>query len=273
MKELAWIDHLRRRVPRGKDVLVPIGDDCAVVRSPQGKVLLKSDLFVEDVHFKRGRISARTIGMRAVGRVLSDFAACGGRPRFLGVSLGKGRASAAVLKQILAGVLAMARRYRFALVGGDTCRSDKLFLDVWGVGEAKKPVLRSGAQVGDYIFITGPLGRRPFYQPFTPRLAEAQYLVKNFKISAMIDISDGFALDLFRLLTASRKGAIVSLRDDQNLYRGEDYELIFTVSAGEKKLLQLRRRFVEAGRITAKAGGYRFSNGQPVIARGYTHDR
>lgn len=264
-----------------KDLLVGIGDDCAVIKVGSQKLLLKSDLFIDGVHFNRGKISFENIGKRAVARVLSDFAACGGEPKFIGVSLGAPRGlDKRYLKQILNGILKLSKEYKFSLIGGDTSSSEQLILDVWGVGSCRKPVLRSGAKAGDYIFITSKLGKRPFNKPFTPRIKESQYLVKNFKVNSMIDISDGFILDLHRVLKLSRKGAILDKKDipltgaDADLYRGEDYELIFTIDKNEKKLNSLKKKFHCVGRIVSKASGYKIKDNNKISrvrVKGYTH--
>jgi len=281
MDELAWVDFLRRSVKRGRGVLCGIGDDCAVVRLGQEKFLLKSDLFVQDVHFKLGKISLEDIGRRAVCRTLSDFAGMAGKPRFIGVSVGVPAAFASEgLKKILAGILAMAKKYDFALVGGDTGKAPKLVLDVWGLGTAQKPLLRSGAKIGDLIFITGRLGQRPFDRPFEPRLKEAAWLAKHFRVNSAIDISDGFIIDLYRILRASNKGALVQqaavpvTRGETDLYRGEDYELIFTVDRSEPKLKLIERRFYRVGEIKAKSFGFKVQvQGRLKAARikGYQH--
>ena len=121
MHELDWIDYLRKKVNPAKDLLVGIGDDCAVIKAGSQKLLLKSDLFIDGVHFSRKKISFENIGKRAVARVLSDFAACGGVPKFIGVSLASPRGlDKRYLKQILKGILKLSQEYKFSLVGGDT---------------------------------------------------------------------------------------------------------------------------------------------------------
>lgn len=279
--ELEWVDFLKRNVPKGRDVLTGIGDDCAQVRLGQEKFLLKSDLFIENIHFKLKNISLKDIGMRAVGRVLSDFASCGGTPKFLGVSIGlPDYVNKKHLKDILGGVLSLSKKYNFYLVGGDTSRAQKLFLDVWGVGVSKKFIKRSTAKSGDYIFLTGPLGARKFNESFVPRIKEAQYLSENFKINSMIDISDGFVLDLSRVLKESNKGALLYKKDipltsgEQDLYRGEDYELIFTVDKREKKIDLLKSKFYLVGSIMNRGYGYKIESNnklESVKIKGYTH--
>jgi len=281
MNEIKWIDYLSNRVGAAKDLLVGIGDDCAVIKVGSKKLLLKSDLSIDRVHFNRKKISFENIGKRAVARVLSDFAACGGKPKFIGVSLGAPRGlDKRYLKQILKGILKLSKQYKFSLVGGDTSSSDQLILDVWGVGSCKKPILRSGAKTGDYIFITEKLGKRSFNKSFVPRLKESQYLVKNFKVNSMIDISDGFILDLYRVLRLSKKGALLDKKSipltngDKDLYRGEDYELIFTIDKNENKIDSLRSKFHCVGKVVSKTSGYKIKDNNKISkveVKGYTH--
>ncbi|MEI8348593.1 MAG: thiamine-phosphate kinase [Candidatus Omnitrophota bacterium] len=281
MKELEWVDFLKRTVKNRKDVLVGIGDDCALVKIGQEKALLKSDLFIEGVHFRLPDMSFRTIGMRAIARVLSDIAACGGTPKFIGISLGlPGYIAEKSLREIVAGVNQSAKRYMFSFVGGDTSRAPRLFLDVWALATVHKCILRSQAKVGDYIFITGTLGARNFSDTFEPRLKDSRYLAGNFKVHAMIDISDGFLVDLYRILKESGKGALLYkehipvTHGDADYYRGEDYELLFTVDEKEPRLRMLKKRFYCVGRIMEKRYGYKMRVGSKVRVvepKGYMH--
>jgi thiamine-monophosphate kinase len=281
MNELQWVDLLKKRAGRGKGVITGIGDDCAVVALDKGKYLLKSDLFIEGIHFKRKNISFKVMGMRAVARVLSDFAACGGHPKYIGISAGiPAKVSMTQMQQVLNGVLTLGKKYSFSLVGGDTSCSEKVFFDIWGVGEVKKPILRSSAKTGDYIFVSGKLGTRKFNEPFLPRLKESGYLVNNFKINSMIDITDGFIIDLYRILKESNKGAVV-FKDllplttgEKDLYRGEDYELIFTIDKHEKNIETLKKKFYYLGRIKSKSSGFLIKKGnsfEKVKVKGYLH--
>lgn len=281
LKELAWVDFLKKKVKKCRGVIVGIGDDCAYVRVGKEKLLFKGDCSLEGVHFKRDTTNLKTIGMRAIARVLSDFAACAAKPLFIGVTLGKSRSiSKKGLSQILDGILYYSKKYKFSLVGGDTLRSRKLFLDIWGIGQAKKFILRSTARVGDYIFVTAQLGQRSFTKSFEPRLKEALYLARYFKINAMIDISDGFVLDLFRILKASNKGALLYksnipvTHSAHDCYRGEDYELIFTVDARERNIELLKKKFYFVGRIMPQKFGYMLQDARcihPITPKGYTH--
>lgn len=278
--ELEWVDFLKNKVKKHSDVLAGIGDDCAFVKIKNKNALLKSDLFIEDIHFRLKEVSFRTIGLRAVGRVLSDLAACGGWPKFLGVSIG---VSPLVrernLKEILEAVIYLGKKYNFTLIGGDTAYTKKIFLDVWAVGTCDKFIARSTAKEGDYIFVTGKLGARKFTKSFIPRLEAARYLVSHFKINSMIDISDGFALDLYRILNESKKGALlykenIPMDKISDLYRGEDYELIFTVSRNEKKLDLLKSKFYFVGEVKSVRFGYKMNFGKTnrdMVVKGYTH--
>jgi thiamine-monophosphate kinase len=184
------------------------------------------------------------------------------------------------LKDILAGVLLLSKKYNFHLVGGDTSHSKMLFLDVWAVGVSKKFIKRNTAKSGDYIFLTGPLGARKFNESFIPRIKEARYLSENFKINAMIDVSDGFTLDLYRILKESNKGAFICKRaipittGEADLYRGEDYELIFTVDRSEKKIDFLKSKFYLVGTVMNRDCGYKIESNnkfENVKIKGYTH--
>lgn len=281
IKELEWVDFLKKSTSFTKDVCVGIGDDCALVNAGKNKLLLKSDLFIEGIHFDRKKISFKDIGKRAVGRVLSDFAACGGVPIYIGISAGIPKnVSYDNLKEIFKGVLNFSKKYNFSLIGGDTSRAKELFLDVWGVGKTKKCILRSTAQIGDYIFLSGRLGERAFDKPFIPRIKEAKELVSNFKINSMIDISDGFALDLYRVLISSKKGALIysdnipTTNGETDLYRGEDYELIFTVDKNDRKINSLKKKFYFLGKIKPKGFGLKVEKKGKISnlkVKGYSH--
>ncbi|UCG35705.1 MAG: thiamine-monophosphate kinase [Candidatus Omnitrophota bacterium] len=280
MDELQFIDFLRKKAPKMKGVIRGIGDDCAQVKVGKETLLLKSDLFIEGVHFKKKDMTYKSIGMRAVARVLSDFAACGGAPKFIGISLGRPKDICGhALNDIVSGVNFYSRKYKFSLIGGDTARSQKLFLDVWGLGTAKEFISRSSAKAGDAIFLSGPLGARPFNKPFEPRLEEAKYL-KSFKVNSMIDVSDGFIIDFYRILKMSKKGALLyedsipCTKGKSDFYRGEDYELIFTVDKKEQRLNELKKRFYFVGEIKNKDFGYKIKRGssiKKVSIGGYTH--
>jgi len=280
MTELEWIEFLRKKTKSSREVFAPIGDDCAVIRHKGVFLLFTSDMFIENVHFKVGKMSMTDIGRRAAARAMSDIVACGGIPKYLGLSCALPASfSLKNMKAIFSGIEEYCRKYKVSLVGGDTARGKTLFMDVWVVGETEHPLLRSTAREGDHIFITGPLGKLRFDQIFELRVKEVQRLKRRFKINSMIDISDGFSLDLTRVLRQSGKGALIYgddlplTRGKNDMFRGEDYELLFTVDKKED-IRRLEKKYFLVGEIRKKSFGCKIiKKGKEdfLDARGYTH--
>ena len=154
--ELNWVEFLKKKVKRAKGIFAGIGDDCAIIKKKEKYYLISSDLFIEDVHFKLKDISFLNIGKRAAARALSDIAACAGKPKYFVVSAGiPNFITARQMKEIMRGIEETAQLFGAAVVGGDSSKMTKLMLDIWVMGETKKPILRRSAKVGDYIFVTG----------------------------------------------------------------------------------------------------------------------
>ena len=205
-------------------------------------------MLTEGVHFTKSASPYR-IGWKAMAVNISDIAAMGGVPKHALVSVGVPRKkSMRYLKNIAKGVEGAARKFRIKVVGGDTNASAKTVVSVALMGEVEKKYLirRSGARVGDFIFVTGALGEgKRKHLSFIPRLREARVLAKQFRINSMIDLSDGLAMDLSRLAKASDIGARVyksliplsrnSESLDKAIFTGEDFELLFTASIRESR--------------------------------------
>jgi thiamine-monophosphate kinase len=241
--EDALIARLLRGFPGGEKLLVGPGDDCAVVDPGRGPLrLLKTDAIVEGVHFLPDT-PAEKVGWKSVARVLSDFAAMGGVPEHLLVTVAVDpEKPVAWMDGLYRGIRKCLATHGGVLAGGETSRLPSgALISVAGEGrvERKHLVLRSGGKPGDLVVVTGRLGGsiRGKHLNFIPRLAEAAWLVRHLRPSAMMDLSDGLAKDLPRLAEASGCGfelgevpATRGCTHEQALGDGEDYELLFTVS-------------------------------------------
>ncbi len=270
--EFGLIERFKKSIPLDSSVIKGTGDDCAVIEYSKDKYqLFTCDMIIEGVDFLP-KEDPYFIGRKAVAISVSDIAACAGIPRHCVVSLGlPTNKKVEFVDRLLKGMLSVAREFKINLVGGDLSRSDRLVIDVsmLGLVEKKKVILRSGAKAGDKIFVTGSLGGsiHSKHLKFTPRVKESRYLADNFKINSMIDISDGFVQDLRHILYQSKVGAVIyekmiplspkaeNLNDA--LYSGEDFELIFTLSAGEAKRLILsgNKSFRMVGEVCNKKYG------------------
>ncbi|QSR84131.1 thiamine-monophosphate kinase [Methylacidimicrobium sp. B4] len=246
---------LTRHWRHGPSVRAGVGEDCAVLegRGKDNSLLFKADSVVEGVHFSR-ETPWRLVGRKALGRALSDIAAMGGCPLYALIALAlPPTAAPALVQEIYRGIESLARRFAVDLVGGELSRSRQIVLTVALIGETPgyPPVLRSGAEPGAGLYVTGSLGGSlgsGRHLRFRPRLAEGQWLAQGRWASSLMDISDGLASDLPRLAQASevdwsldenrvprRRGCSLQ----QALCDGEDYELLFTVEPDrESALLQ-----------------------------------
>jgi thiamine-monophosphate kinase len=224
------------------------GDDCAVWKSvPAGAVVVaKVDAVVEQVHFLITDAAAQ-VGHKALGRVLSDFAAMGAVPQHALVTVGfpfgsRAGGSSRWLKDCYRGMAKLAKQFEVGLAGGELTASDQIWINValYGYGKKKQLTLRSGGKSGDALFVTGKLGGSfpKRHLSFSPRLKEGQWL-SQFGVNAMMDISDGLGQDLPRLAAASHtsfalqpeqlprhRGCSVA----QAVNDGEDYELLLAVA-------------------------------------------
>ena len=261
--EFGLIERFAKEIKTDMSVKTGIGDDTAVIKDGRHYLLFTTDMLVEDVHFSLKTARPQQIGWKAVCCSISDIAAMGGVPRWMMVSCGLPRsATIKFIDKIYSGIKKAASLYSVNIVGGDTVKSKKLVLDVGMIGVKKnRPLLRSGARIGDAIFVTGTLGgavKSGRHLNFKPRLNEAQYLVKNFKISSMIDISDGLSSDLAHILKRSKVGAALDTNSipvscgsslKSALSEGEDFELLFTLPQKQAKRLPVKIGTVQLTRI------------------------
>jgi thiamine-monophosphate kinase len=276
--EFAVLDRMRRRledVSRYPGMRLPLagevfsGDDAAVLQPPPGRLLLAIDLVVEGVHFDLALGSLADAGWKAMAVNASDVAAMGGRP--LHAVVGVSAPAGTDLDLLSEGMAEAASAYSMALVGGDLSMADGLVIAVAITGSCGSlaPVLRRGAQVGDRIWVTGPLGAAAAglrvlrsvvagggaggvlagggaaalagvaaYRRPQARVEEG-VCAATLGATAMIDVSDGLAQDLDHIATDSAVGVrltAVPVADGATLGEalggGEDYELVFTAPPG-----------------------------------------
>jgi thiamine-monophosphate kinase len=271
--EFGLIDRLERILPTSPLVVEGIGDDCAVVRFGDKQLLVTTDLFIENVHFRREWATAADIGWKAAAASLSDIAAMGGAPLFCLTSLAcSADTPSAMIEEIYQGMSSALSRFGAVIVGGDTaCVETGIALDVVIIGETvgNRCLRRHGAETGDRVVVTGNCGTsgaglhalqngrdapelvQAHLRP-VPRISEGQWLCRRPGVHAMIDVSDGLLQDLGHIASFSYLGINVtsesvpvpsalsrycSMNDCKPeafiLNGGEDYELAFTVAASE----------------------------------------
>lgn len=279
--EFELISKFTKALPEDPDVVLGVGDDCAVIRkSWRTYTLYTTDMLIEDIHFKRAKAKPGQIGHKAMARNISDVAAMGGVPTFAVVSIAMPpKLQVSFAQSLYSGIKRCAENYGVTIVGGDVSKAAKIFISVALMGEVEKKwcVFRKGASVGDEVFVTGTLGGSIAgkHLKFTPRLDESEFLISNFPVTSMIDVSDGLTQDLGHILKASEVGALIheksipvspaaTKRARKNkkkalkaaLQEGEDFELLFTVPADKKDALlekwkrDMKTKLTHIGTIT-----------------------
>ena len=287
-----------------------MGDDAALVRPAAHRhILITTDLLIEGIDFNLGLSPFRQIGHKAMAANLSDIAAMGGIPRYAAVAMAlPGRTRMKSVDLFYEGLMGLAKKYHVRLIGGDTSASPHgVMVALFLIGEVEPghALTRSGARLGDRIFVTGPLGdanagleilkrRKPHRSPLVrrhlypiPRVKEGRLIATRRLATAMVDLSDGLGSDLRHLCEASGVGARIDLariplsaalsayakrmgRDPCRyaLEGGEDFELLFTVRPSRvHELLRLQ----SSGRLPAFSIGEITSKRHGITIVG--HDR
>ncbi|MHB8262974.1 MAG: thiamine-phosphate kinase [Acidimicrobiales bacterium] len=306
--ELATLEVIEKMLPASPGGEVWIGDDAALVGTIDAALLASVDVCVEGVHFDLDLSSLEDVGWKALASAVSDIAAMGGNAyrAFVGFSCGREIDAESLYR----GLIAAATEFGCPIAGGDTSDGGRLVISVTVTGllpPVSAPVLRSGAHPGDQLFLTGRVGgsacglrllrhhggewdaschtsvenravgkyRRP-----TARMEEGR-AARLGGTSAMIDISDGFAIDLHRMMGASRTGAILGpipvfegATTEEALGGGEDYELLIA-APDPARLIESFRSLglaspLHVGTCTDHSSGI-LLDGDALPPYGYTH--
>jgi thiamine-monophosphate kinase len=282
LREGVEFDVVRRFLSRWGRSASGIGDDAAVLDATgEGNLIATTDSSVENVHFRRDWLTAHEVGYRAAASSLSDLAAMGASPIGILCAVVIPSSWLEESELIADGIADAARASSTVILGGDLSSGGELSITVSALGVARRPLLRSTAKHGDFVYVTGRLGgpstaistlldgnvpaanhRDRFARPI-PRIKEALWLAER-GVAACIDISDGLIADLGHVAAASdvsisidleRIPAIEGVSQLDAVASGEEYELAVT-SSEELDAKEFVTRFgVELTRIGNVSAG------------------
>jgi thiamine-monophosphate kinase len=252
--EVALIKQIKSWLgPVNPDTPAGMGDDCAILNRTDERQLITTDAVSYGQHFDDS-VSPEDAGAKLIKRNLSDIAAMGGIPGPAVLALLCGPdVSTRWIERFFKGIRQTCVDYNISLVGGDVSSlpPGNFSAVITLTGQVQVPILRSTAQLGDYIYVTGSLGGSILgkHFQFEPRLAEGQWLAQNTSCSSMMDLTDGLAkdlpallpeathaeLNLERLPIATAAHTLAKTSGNSALEHaccdGEDYELIFTLNS------------------------------------------
>ncbi|ELP35138.1 thiamine-phosphate kinase [Rhodopirellula baltica] len=306
--EQSFLAYLRGRTRQLPQVAVGIGDDAAVIDwpgsvssdQPQLRQVACTDQILDGVDFRSEEQSLSDIGFKAMAINLSDIAAMGATPSSALVTLALPAENATeIAGEVYEGILEAAQKYQVAIAGGDLSTYDgPLSISITILGWTEKPWLRTGAEEGDALFVTGALGGSLLGRHLRPepRVELAAKLKQTVNVHAAIDVSDGFSLDLDRMLAASRMGAELELETlpiSQAAHQfaeksgrtplehawsdGEDFELVFCVAPEEAAIIESTDWGVpvtRVGKVVGRTGLWKrvaTSKFERVFPQGFVH--
>jgi len=329
--EFGLIDHLTEQVVlKNASSVRGVGDDAAIIDNKDLLTVVTTDMLVEGIHFDLMYTPLKHLGYKSVVVNVSDILAMNAIPRQVTFSLAiSNRFSVEALEELYAGVHLACERYGVDLIGGDTTSSNKgLFISVTAIGQVtkEKVVYRNTAKPGDILCVTGDLGaaylglqllerEKQLYldnPEIKPDLEGQNYLVgrqlkpearadmieafakKGLIPTAMIDISDGLASEIFHICKESNVGAMVEesgipMHPDAEMQAlkfqldpttcalsgGEDYELLFTVSPDDLEKVRFLPEVYIMGEITEPSEGVMLhtkgGNRHELTAQGWRH--
>lgn len=329
--EFGLIDHLTRdyRVEQ-KSTIKGIGDDAAVIDNGTFQTVISTDMLVEGIHFDMMYTPLKHLGYKAVVVNLSDIYAMNAIPKHITVSIAiSNRYSVEALEELYAGIYLACEKYNVDLIGGDTTSSLKglvISITAIGQGEPEKLTYRNKAKVGDILCVTGDLGaaylglqilerEKQIYLEnpnIKPDLEKQDYLVgrllkpearadmieyfaqKELIPTAMMDISDGLASEVFHICSQSKVGAFVEegnvpihpkVEEQAIKFKmdpitcalsgGEDYELLFTIDVEDLEKVRFMPNVSIIGEIVAAEDGVTLhttgGNIHDLKAQGWNH--
>jgi thiamine-monophosphate kinase len=304
ISENKLIDRIRKFEDKSSTVLRGIGDDGAVVNLSQGPYVLVQDAMIEHVHFEFAFVDPYDLGKKAVYVNISDILSMGALPLYFLVTIGLTPAlTSKDVSRLYRGIRQAGREFGAILIGGDTTESKNDFMiDISMMGKVitKSYLGRDKAMEGDLIAVTGSLGESAYglhlfkegkgskglrrflkrYSSPKPPYPVWKELVKHDITRAMMDVSDGLLIDLGRMMTESRKGAIVHFerlpipsvlkKDNKEIFAlsgGEDYQLLFTFP---KNKLETVRKITKQGHPISIIGEVIRGKGVRVLSKGKT---
>ena len=292
MREFELIDYIKKKFKghaKNRNLILPIGDDCSIIKPPKDYLQVTTvDSLVDGNHFTSRYFTPQEIGRKVLRVNLSDLASMGAVPPYyawLTFALPQD-INEKLIFGILDGVRDDCKKYDVTLAGGNITSSNEFSIHLTITGWVKKSfaLSRSGAKVGDTIFVSGTIGASSLaYQQFKQGLKPQDFLLKRWAnpspknelgiflskkqiANSCIDISDGIFQDMAHISSESGTGAVLrweSLPIEPELKKlnptphmigfGEDYELLFTVPKSKIKLLKpFASKITEIGKVVEK---------------------